>query len=135
MTALARAVLVLLAVAAIAWLVAALDASRAQDDLARLVAAPDPPTAADRERAAELREQAETAVPGRRPSLLEATLLVQADDPVAAVRLLEDVVGDEPENGEAWLLLAQAAVAAGNVDLAAHARERVRVLAPRVPPP
>jgi predicted Zn-dependent protease len=130
-----RAALVVLAVAAVAWLVVALQASRAQDELARLVAASDPPTAAELDRASRLRRDAERGVPGRRPALLEATLLAAAGDDAAAVRVLEETVEDEPENGEAWLLLARAAEADGDDALAARARERVRALAPEVPLP
>jgi len=125
-----RAAVVLLAVAAIAWLGAGIAASRAQDDLGRLVATTDAPERADLARAEELRRRAERAVPGRRPSLLEATLLVKTDR-AAAARLLEDVVAAEPENAEAWLLLSQASEGRR----AEQARERVRALAPDVPPP
>jgi predicted Zn-dependent protease len=125
-----RAAVVLLAVAAIAWLGAGIAASRAQDDLGRLVATTAAPDRADLARADELRRRAERAVPGRRPSLLEATLLVKADR-AAAARLLEGVVAAEPENAEAWLLLSQASEGRR----AEQARERVRALAPDVPPP
>lgn len=125
-----RAALVLLAVAAIAWLGAGIAASRAQDDLGRLVATTARPDRADLERADELRRKAERRVPGRRPSLLEATLRLKGDDRAGAARLLEDVVADEPENAEAWLLLAQA-----SDDREAQAMARVRALAPDVPAP
>jgi predicted Zn-dependent protease len=125
-----RAALVVLAVAAIAWLGAGIAASRAQDDLGRLVATTARPDRADLERADELRRKAERRVPGRRPSLLEATLRLKGDDRAGAARLLEDIVADEPENAEAWLLLSQASEARAD-----RARERVRALAPDVPAP
>jgi predicted Zn-dependent protease len=125
-----RAALVVLAVAAIAWLGVGIAASRAQDDLGRLVATTARPDRADLERADELRRKAERRVPGRRPSLLEATLRLKGDDRAGAARLLEDVVADEPENAEAWLLLAQA-----SDDREAQAMARVRALAPDVPAP
>jgi predicted Zn-dependent protease len=125
-----RAALVLLAVAAMAWLGAGIAASRAQDDLGRLVATTAHPDRADLERADELRRKAERRVPGRRPSLLEATLRLEGDDRAGAARLLEDVVAEEPENAEAWLLLSQASEARAD-----RARERVRALAPDVPAP
>jgi predicted Zn-dependent protease len=125
-----RAALVLLAVAAVAWLGAGIAASRAQDELGRLVAITAEPDRADLAKAGDLRREAERFVPGRRPSLLEATLLVKADRHAAA-RLLEDVVADEPENAEAWLLLSQATEGRR----AEQARERVRALAPDVPAP
>jgi predicted Zn-dependent protease len=125
-----RTALVLLAVAAMAWLGAGIAASRAQDDLGRLVATTARPDRADLERADELRRRAEHRVPGRRPSLLEATLRLKGDDRAGAARLLEDVVAEEPENAEAWLLLSQASEARAD-----RARERVRALAPDVPAP
>jgi hypothetical protein len=126
-----RAAIVLVAIAAVAWLSAGLAASRAQEDLAHLVARTDEPDGAARARAGELRHRAERRVPGRRPSLLEATLLVRADR-AAAADLLEDVVADEPDNAEAWLLLAQATE---GTERAEQAMERVRALAPDVPAP
>jgi predicted Zn-dependent protease len=129
-----RAGIVVLAVAAIAWLGAGLAATRAQDDLSHLVAVTEHPTARQIARAADLRRDAERWVPGRRPSLLEATLRGKAGDVAGAVRLLQQVVRDEPENGEAWLLLAQAA-RDRDPALAERARARVRVLAPDVPQP
>lgn len=129
-----RAAIVLLALVAVAWLGAGIAASRAQDDLARLVAATAQPDEADLTRAADLRRKAERWVPGRRPSLLEATLRLKADDRAEAARLLDDVVADEPENAEAWLLLAQASEDR-DPEREAQARERVRALAPDVPAP
>jgi hypothetical protein len=125
-----RAAVVILSAAAIAWLAAGIAASRAQDDLGRLVATTAVADRADIARADELRRRAERYVPGRRPSLLEATLRLRGDRQGAA-RLLEDVVADEPENAEAWLLLAEAT----DGREAEQARERVRALAPDVPPP
>jgi predicted Zn-dependent protease len=126
-----RAVIVFAAVAAVVWLAAGITASRAQEDLARLVATADAPDRAERARAEELRRRAERRVPGRRPSLLEATLLVRADREAAA-RLLEEVVAGEPDNAEAWLLLAQATEGTQRSE---QARGRVRALAPDVPAP
>ena len=125
-----RIALVVIAVAAVAWLGAGLAASRAQDDLAHLVATTANPDRADYERAAELRAEAERRVPGRRPTLLEATLHMKGDDRAGAARLLEELVADEPDNAEAWLLLSQA-----SDEREAEARARVRALAPDVPAP
>ena len=129
----ARVALVALAAGAVAWLAAGIDASRAQDDLGRLVATTADPDRADLNRAQELRRQAERYVPGRRPSLLEATMRARTD-PAGAARLLEDVVADEPENAEAWLLLAQT-VEETDPQRAEQAMARVRALAPNVPDP
>jgi predicted Zn-dependent protease len=127
----ARAFAVLVAAAAIAWLGAGIAASRAQDDLARLVTTTAEPGEAELERAGELRRRAERWVPGRRPTLLETTLRLKADDREGAARLLEDLVADEPENAEAWLLLSQATAGRRSE----QARARVRALAPDVPAP
>jgi predicted Zn-dependent protease len=129
-----RAAIVLLALAAVAWLGAGIAASRAQDDLARLVATTALPDDTDLADAADLRRKAERWAPGRRPSLLEATLRLKAEDRDGAAELLEDVVADEPENAEAWLLLAQASEDR-DPERATEARERVRALAPDVPSP
>jgi predicted Zn-dependent protease len=129
-----RAAIVLLALAAVAWLGAGIAASRAQDDLARLVATTAQPDDADLAHAVDLRRKAERWAPGRRPSLLEATLRLKSDDREGAAELLEDVVADEPENAEAWLLLAQASEDR-DPEREAEARARVRALAPDVPSP
>ena len=124
-----RGAIVLVAAAAIAWLATGLSASRAQDDLAHLVATTANPDRADYDHAAELRRKAER-VPGRRATLLEATLHMKGGDRAGAARLLEGLVEDEPDNAEAWLLLSQA-----SDEREAQARERVRALAPDVPAP
>jgi predicted Zn-dependent protease len=128
-----RAALILLSAAAIAWLAAGIQASNAQDDLGRLVATTAEPDRADLARANELRKEAERYVPGRRPSLLEATIRARTD-PAGAGRLLNDVVADEPDNAEAWLLLAQA-TEQSDPQRSEQAMARVRELAPNVPAP
>jgi predicted Zn-dependent protease len=122
---------IVMAVVAIAWLGLSVQSTRAEDELSDLVRAE---RTGELDRAAELRRTAERFVPGRRPSLIEATLRVQAGDRAGAIRLLRDVVADEPENGEAWLLLARAAEQT-DPGLAERAMARVRELAPPVPPP
>jgi predicted Zn-dependent protease len=129
----ARAALVVLAAAAVAWLAVAAAASRSQDELRDLVQATERPTAADLARADELRRAAERT-PGRRPALMEATLRLKGGDTGGAGRLLEQVVRDEPDNGEAWLLLARATEDSDSAR-SEQAMARVRELAPRVPPP
>jgi predicted Zn-dependent protease len=128
-----RAALILLSAAAIAWLAAGIQASNAQDDLGRLVATTAEPDRADLARANELRKEAERYVPGRRPSLLEATMRARTD-PAGAARLLNDVVADEPDNAEAWLLLAQT-TEESDPQRSEQAMARVRELAPNVPAP
>jgi predicted Zn-dependent protease len=55
---------------------------------------------------------------------------MKGDDRAGAARLLEDLVADEPDNAEAWLLLSQA-----SDEREAEARARVRELAPDVSAP
>jgi predicted Zn-dependent protease len=129
-----RAVIVLIAVAAIAWLAAGIVASRAQDELRDLVNDTERPTPAQLRRAHELRREAERATPGQRPALIEATLLLKGDDTTAARRVLEQAVRKEPDNAEAWLLLARA-TEDDDPARAERAMARVRALAPDVPPP
>jgi predicted Zn-dependent protease len=128
-----RIALVALAAAAVAWLALGLDASRAQDELRALVTDTERPTREQIARATELRRSAERT-PGTRAALMEATLRLKGDDTAGARRLLEQVVEDEPDNGEAWLLLARATEQSDPARSEA-AMARVRELAPRVPPP
>jgi Tfp pilus assembly protein PilF len=129
-----RAVIVLIAVAAITWLAAGVAATRAQDELRALVSGTERPTAAQIARADELRRAAERATPGQRAALMEATLRLKGADAAGARRVLERTVRKEPDNAEAWLLLARATEdddPAGSE----RAMARVRALAPDVPPP
>jgi predicted Zn-dependent protease len=130
----ARAVVVALAVAAVAWLGAALGAARAREELVHLAFDTERPTAADYRRAAELAEDARRATAGERIPQVVATLHLKGGDDAGAVRILLPAVRREPLNAEAWALLARAAE---RVDpgLAARARQRVRALVPPVPPP
>ena len=69
--------------------------------------------------------------PDRRPDLYEAVLLGRAGRPGEAITVLRGVVADEPENVEAWALLASASERT-QPRLAARARARLRVLSPPV---
>lgn len=129
-----RAAIVVVAVFAIAWLAAGIAASRSQDELRELVSGTERPTATQIARAGELRRAAERATPGQRAALMEATLRLKGGDDAGARRVLERAVREEPENAEAWLLLARATE---DVDPARSERAmaRVRALAPDVPLP
>jgi predicted Zn-dependent protease len=128
-----RAALIAAAVAAVVWLAVGIAASRSQDELRELVSDTDRPTAAQIARADELRRAAERT-PGSRPALMEATLRMKGGDTTGARRVLEQVVQDEPDNGEAWLLLARATEDSDPARSDA-AMARVRELAPQVPSP
>jgi predicted Zn-dependent protease len=65
---------------------------------------------------------------------MEATLQLKGDDTPGARRVLEQAVSAEPENAEAWLLLARA-TEDDDPARSGRARAQVRALAPDVPPP
>jgi predicted Zn-dependent protease len=81
----------------------------------------------------ELLRTARRLNPDRRPDLYEAVLLGRAGRKPEAVAVLRRVVAAEPENVEAWGLLATPATGA-DASLAARARSRLRELSPPVPP-
>ena len=81
----------------------------------------------------ELLRTARRLNPDRRPDLYEAVLLGRAGRKPEAVATLRRVVAAEPENVEAWGLLAAPATGA-DPSLAARARARLRNLSPPVPP-
>ena len=109
----ARAALVVVALAACLWLVAGLRSSRllAEGERpfgnARIGQAEIDPAEIESRR--DLLEDAQRFNPDPTPEIREAQLLVVADRDRAAVRVLEGVVSREPENYEAWLGLRQAA--------------------------
>jgi len=70
--------------------------------------------------------------PDRRPDLYEAVVLGRSGRTREAIAVLERTVAAEPENLEAWALLAGAAKTEDPA-LAARARARQRELAPPVP--
>ena len=102
-----RAALLVVALAACAWLGAGLRATRLQAEADRRV----PAAQIDREevrRKRELLDDARFLNPDTAPLIREAQLLLFVDGDREAVRLLEEVVRREPESYEAWRGLAQA---------------------------
>ena len=130
-----RAAVVVVAVAAAAFLAVALSAARAEDDLFNLPFRTQDLTGADVERAEELAGRAGRLTPGERRRLLLARVLQDAGNAPCALRELQGAVRREPDNAEAWLLLSRAAEAAGEAAVAERAAQRVRELAPSVPEP
>jgi predicted Zn-dependent protease len=65
------------------------------------------------------------------PLLREAQLQLFSKRPEAAIAPARAAARREPENAQAWLLLAQAAERAGDVALAREARARVSALVAR----
>jgi predicted Zn-dependent protease len=130
-----RAAVVVVAIAAAAFLAVGLSAARAEDDLFNLPFRTQDPGPADVRRAEDLADRAGRATPGVRRTMLLARVRQDAGDAAGAVRDLQGAVRREPDNAEAWLLLSRAAEAAGDAALAERAAQRVRELAPSVPEP
>jgi hypothetical protein len=86
------------------------------------------------QRAARLYERARAFNPDTRPILLEANLLTffRAGN-VRALRLARDVTRREPDNVNAWAIVAGMA-ARLDPPLAARARRRIAAISPPVPP-
>jgi hypothetical protein len=97
-----RAVLILVAVAACAWLAAGLHASHFQDRAEHWQ--PGDSVAERRD----MLDRARFLNPSTEPSLREAQILLQTGDTKAATALLRDVVRREPDNRFGWAGLAQA---------------------------
>jgi hypothetical protein len=128
---LARAILALAALALSAVLAVQALSARADVELTRLVLNPTPLTAQQRARADVLLRRADRLSLDTRTDLERGTLRARADDARGAGAQFESVVRREPQNLEAWALLARAAERYDPA-LAATARARVRKLAPPV---
>jgi hypothetical protein len=123
-----RALLLLAALAACAWLVVGFRASRLQAEAdERVPATSSTPAVVEHKR--DLLRRARRFNPGTEPLISEAQLLIFADRHREAARVLESVVDREPENYEAWLALLQA-TQGRDVARARSAAARVRVLSP-----
>ena len=125
----ARAAIVVAAVLIGAWLVSGLIPVRDEREGIAAVRA----TPQDLPRAYRLLGQAAAHTRSTEPDLRLAQLDALTRHPDRAVRRLRVVTGREPENRDAWVLLAQTA---RTVDpaLAARAVARARALSPPVPP-
>jgi len=128
-----RVLLVLLALLAGGWLVVQERAARAENELEAIAFDPGgalaPATVA---RTEDLLRADRRLNPDRRPDLYEAVVLGRAGRTREAIAVLRRTVAAEPENLEAWALLAGAAKTEDPA-LAARARARQRELAPPVP--
>jgi predicted Zn-dependent protease len=121
-----RILLIVAALAAGAWLVVQERAARAEERLTRIAFENQDPTDAK-----ELLKIDRRLNPDHRPDLFEGVILGKQGDFEGAVAAIRRVTVAEPENIEAWGLLASAAE---RVDprLAAEARARARALSPPV---
>lgn len=106
-------------------------ADRAREQIGRL---PDP-TAAQTARIERDLDRAGTLNPDRGITLLRARAAFQQPDLPRSYALIQRVTRAEPENLEAWALLAFATVNHGVDALHRRAQEQVRRLSPPVPPP
>jgi predicted Zn-dependent protease len=122
----ARAAIVVAALLVAVWLVSGLRPVR--DERAGIAAV----QAKDVPRGYRLLERAAAHSRSTGPDLRLAQLDAFTRRPDHAVRRLQPLVRREPENFEAWVLLAQTA-AALDPPLAARARARARALSPPVP--
>jgi hypothetical protein len=128
-----RALIVLLALAAGGWLGVQERAAHAEQELEAI--AFDPGRTLETgavARAEDLLRADRRLNPDRRPDLYEAVVLGRAGRTPEAIAVLRRTVAAEPENLEAWALLARAA-RTEDPALAARARARQRELAPPVP--
>jgi hypothetical protein len=125
----------LVAAAAVAWLAVLLHGVALRED-GQKIALRDPRSLSGAEvtRAVSLLRRAEAHTPDTEPILDQAALLVRVGQVRRSRPLLEDIVRREPENVQAWAVLALATQTT-DPGRAAVARARVTVLAPLVPPP
>jgi predicted Zn-dependent protease len=119
----ARIALVVTAIVAVILLAGRLSIAR---DVARAEAI----GPADAARAQRLLQDAARRTSDTTPLLREAQLMLFADRPHGAIAPAQHATEDEPENAQAWLLLAQAARGTDR-RLAAEADRQVRVLVRR----
>lgn len=126
-----RVALVTVAAAAIIWLALGLRASHLEERGIALVTGHSDPASVAEARRSLIDAQANNA--DSRPLFLLGELYVFTHRPNLAIAPLEEVVRREPENHDAWSILANAAEASGNKPLAARARARTLALAPPVP--
>ena len=128
-----RGVMVVVSVAAIAWIGVWLHSARLE---ARAIELATPvagraPTPAQLAEAQDLLVRAREHNADTRPIVLEAQLAAFSGRPAAAIPLLQEVVRREPDNVLAWRLLAQLA-RGRDLRLAALAERRLREISPPV---
>jgi hypothetical protein len=130
-----RAVLLVLAVAVIAWTATQVAALNAQERLTEIAFRPvGDPTPDELRETQDLVKTGERLNADRMPSLLRGVIVLRARDAAGAAREFAAITRDEPENLPAWALLARAAAENRDEALAERARARQAALAPPVPP-
>jgi hypothetical protein len=129
----ARAAVLVVALAALAFAAVEEQAASRADTLSKLALNPRGNPRAELARARRLRDRARQVSPDTAPALDYAVLLGRAGNLRAAGAQAEQVTRAEPENIRAWAVLSLAAKRYDS-DLAATARARALALAPPVPP-
>jgi Flp pilus assembly protein TadD len=128
-----RLIVGIVAVAAGVWLATGLHSARLVDEGQSIARRPSASlSSAEVAKAMSLFERSRANNPDTRPIVFEAGLLARRGRRSEAVALLQDVVRREPQNANAWALLAIAA-RPGSA-LAAGAAARARTLNPPVAP-
>jgi hypothetical protein len=127
----ARAIVIVLALAAAAWLAIAARSFSAQERIATLALENERPTARDLAEARSLLGRAQTLNPDARVEQGIGVLEFRTGDQAGAVQTFQALVAREPRNAELWALLARVA-RDGDPALAARAAARERALAPPV---
>jgi len=126
-----RWIVALGAVAIAAWLGVQAIGARADTEATRIVLAEKTPTAAELRRADGLAARMARLNPDTRPQQLRGLVAYREGDMRRAGAIFEAMAREEPENLQAWALLARVAERY-DPSLAATARRRVRALAPPV---
>jgi predicted Zn-dependent protease len=121
-----RIVLIVAALLAGAWLVVQTRAARAEEQLTKIAFEDGDPAHAQRHLDAD-----RLLNPDRRAGLFEGVILGRRGDFPGAIAAIQTVTRAEPENIEAWALLASAARRADPA-LAREAQAKARELAPPV---
>jgi predicted Zn-dependent protease len=128
---LARLALILLSLAAGAWFVLGVVQARDLDRATDIVQRAHSLRPAQADQARSLLDTAATLHPNRSVGLLRAQVASLSGHPHQAVRLAERVTAQEPQNLNAWLLLAQVALH-GDRSLTGQAVARLKQLDPRL---
>jgi Flp pilus assembly protein TadD len=126
-----RVVIIVLALAAAAWLTVAARSFSAQDEIARLALENENPQPRDLTEARALVDRAKLLNPDVRVEQGIGVLEFRTGDQAAAIKTFARLTAQEPRNAELWALLARVA-RDGDPPLAARAAARERALSPPV---
>jgi predicted Zn-dependent protease len=128
-----RVVVLALAVVAAAWYVVGIRQAQGINRASAIVSSSGHLSAAQARRASQQLRSAAFLNPDRQVAVLRARLLYDRGDLSGARAILKRIVLSEPDNLQAWILLARASV--GDLKDFYAAAFRIRQLVPPVPPP